>query len=384
MRFCNRSRRHRQFIIIMVFLFSVLCLPFLSSADQNLPSAGIRNQTIRVLLSRMNLSDRLHVKFTSPYLLQNDDGMQMLLREETEAAFLMRGDKIYLHVDGITLEAGSTIEMERVGNNEVGESGFYRVHFPELYLGDLRLDIKEGKLRPILSIHVEDYLLGVVPYEMSESFPLEALKAQAVAARTYTVRMMQSRASGLYDVKDTTSDQVYRGTPSGNANCVAAVDATKGVVLYSGSSLAQCYYTASNGGQTESTKNAWGSSLSYSTVKDDPYDLEHPSAKKTTATIQKDASGLNASLRDALVSGVKKALGAQTVEITSIKSITPCNPKYASPSRLYKTLTFNLGVLADGVSRSAKVDVGTYGELESWYGLSINSSSNETIAVEED
>lgn len=288
MHFCNRSRRHRQFIIMMVFLFSVLCLPFLSSADQKLPSAGIRNQTIRVLLSRMNLSDRLHVKLTSPYLLQNDEGMQMLLREETEAAFLLRGDKIYLHVDGITLEAGSTIEMVRAGNNEVGESGFYRVHFPELYLGDLRLDIKEGQLRPVLSIHVEDYLLGVVPYEMSESFPLESLKAQAVAARTYALRKQNENRD--YDVVDTTNDQVFKGYLSGNPTAERAVQETSGVCGFYKGKLAQCYYSASNGGQMELVESVWETDADYGyyTFGADPYDVENPESVVRSFEIQKE------------------------------------------------------------------------------------------------
>ena len=84
----------------------------------------------------------------------------------------------------------------------------------------------------IAHVYIEDYLYGVVPYEMGNSSNVEALKAQAVAARTYTVRMMSRRASNRYDVVDTTSDQVYRGTPSGNANCVTAIDSTRGIVLH--------------------------------------------------------------------------------------------------------------------------------------------------------
>ena len=52
------------------------------------------------------------------------------------------------------------------------EIGFRRVNYPALYQGDLRLKISEGALLPILTLHVEDYLLGVVPYEMSNSVPL--------------------------------------------------------------------------------------------------------------------------------------------------------------------------------------------------------------------
>ena len=59
------------------------------------------------------------------------------------------------------------------------------------------------------SLSVEDYLLGVVPYEMSNSFPLEALKAQAVCARTYALSHVQG--DPYYDLEDTTNDQVFRG-----------------------------------------------------------------------------------------------------------------------------------------------------------------------------
>ena len=72
-------------------------------------------------------------------------------------------------------------------------------------------------------------MLGVLPYEMDNSFPLEALKAQAVAARTYALKKMSVQAA-TYDVVDTTSDQVYNGTPSGNARCAQAVQETSGIV----------------------------------------------------------------------------------------------------------------------------------------------------------
>ena len=78
-----------------------------------------------------------------------------------------------------------------------------------LYPGDLEfkaVSTSSGyKLYTIAHIYIEDYLYGVLPYEMGSSAPLEALKAQAVAARTYTVRMMYYRSSSYYDVVDTTA-----------------------------------------------------------------------------------------------------------------------------------------------------------------------------------
>ena len=116
------------------------------------------------------------------------------------------------------------------------------------------------KLYTIAHINIENYLYGVVPYEMGSSAPLEALKAQAVAARTYTVRMMSARTSWLYDVVDTTGDQTYNGTPASASNCNTAVDGTEGILIKNGSAYTATYYSSSNGGQTESIKNAWGTS----------------------------------------------------------------------------------------------------------------------------
>ena len=103
-----------------------------------------------------------------------------------------------------------------------------------LYPGDLEFKAVSSsggyKLYTIAHVYIENYLYGVVPYEMGSSAPLEALKAQAVAARTYTVRMMTTRVNGLYDVVDTTGDQTYNGTPTSVSRCNTAVDQTKGIV----------------------------------------------------------------------------------------------------------------------------------------------------------
>ena len=134
-------------------------------------------------------------------------------------------------------------------------------------------------------MNVEDYLLGVVPYEMSDSFPLEALKAQAVCARTYALSHVDS--SREYDVVDTTNDQVFRPVLSVNSRTAQAVTETAGLVVTSGGTLASCYYSASNGGQTELPSHVWSqndASSCYAMV-DDPYDLENPESVRKKAVL---------------------------------------------------------------------------------------------------
>ena len=122
-------------------------------------------------------------------------------------------------------------------------------------------------IRPINSIRMEEYLRGVLPSEMIASWPKEALKAQAVAARTYAFR---HNATGIID--DTINYQVYGGYQS-FPNTDAAVRETEGQVLKYNGKLIDAVFSASNGGKTESNANAWGGTqIPYFIVKNDEFD----------------------------------------------------------------------------------------------------------------
>lgn len=247
-------------------------------------------------------------------------------------------------------------------------------------------------LMPVAHVQMEDYLYGVLPYEMGNSSPLEALKAQAIAARTYTIRMMEQRSGNTYDVVDTTADQLYKGTLSGNANCKAAVDATQGMVLKFGSRYAETYYSSSNGGQTESARNIWGGKgYDYLRVTDDPYDLASGSAKTKTATIYKDLAhgsnrqGLLTLLKQKAVSCLKQngyAATTSNTQLIRLDSLLLHTPKYSAPSKLYTKADFKMSVetVAAGggsVKTSVVVTADIFSELEKLFGMSLQSSSNE-------
>jgi SpoIID/LytB domain protein len=206
--------------------------------------------------------------------------------------------------------------------------------------------------------------------------------------------MMEKRASGRYDVKDTTSDQVYRGTPTGNANCVAAVDATKGIVLMYGSDYITTYYSASNGGQTETART--GSSYAYMKVKDDPFDYANPSSTIKKKTIYEDLTnagnpaGLLSLLRNKALATLQRSGYMATEENTvlkTLKSVTPHSPMYAAPSRLYTKMDFVFTVSTQNASGQASLITLTetcdiFAELESLLGLGIQSTQNELWSVE--
>lgn len=229
----------------------------------------------------------------------------------TQFSFKVCGGSYNANGIGLTNGETYTVKLEN-GNVNLYSNSSQLVYGPELiissaaemetvklthpkngerdYLGELRFTISGSSLQLVNHLNIEKYLYGVVPYEMSDSFPIEALKAQAVAARTYAANCIKG-ATGAYDLVDNTDDQVYKGYDSTKGNAIAAVDATSGKVLkYGDSAYVQCYYSASNGGWTEITQHRWTATetlKSYNQIKPDPYDVANPSSKQERLVLPK-------------------------------------------------------------------------------------------------
>ena len=284
----QRSIKKRWLAVLTALLLCIgLAAPVLAdSAD--IPAAGQTiDPQVRVLLRRLQITDRMDVSLSSAYGLRTAQGTEVYLPGGSQVSFQLKENSIFVYCGSLTLNGGDDLTLTRYADPDASEIGFRRVNYPALYQGDLRLKISDGVLLPILTLHVEDYLLGVVPYEMSNSFPLVALKAQTVAARTYVLR--KRSLEGDYDVVDTTNDQVFRGYVSGYGNAEKAVEETYGVCGFYKGKLAQCYYAASNGGQTELVESVWPGSgdYGYYAVTDDPYDVENPYSVVKSITLQK-------------------------------------------------------------------------------------------------
>lgn len=144
------------------------------------------------------------------------------------------------------------------------------------YYGDFFYErIDGGNLTVSNYLSMDDYVKGILPYEMSASWPLEALKAQAVCARTYTLAATGNRhRSQNFDICNTTCCQVYRGTNSSSATTDRAVEETSGIYAFYNGALAQTFYYSSNGGASEDVRNVWGSTsnLPYLSGVKDPYE----------------------------------------------------------------------------------------------------------------
>jgi len=130
----------------------------------------------------------------------------------------------------------------------------------------------ENDVTVINVLPLQEYVKGCVPYEMPPSWPLEALKAQAVAARTFVSYNTTRHDSLGFDICNTTCCQVYRGINSATANSNAAVDQTYGMfAYYNGSAINACYHS-SNGGSTENSGNVWTSTYPYLLAVEDPFE----------------------------------------------------------------------------------------------------------------
>ncbi len=129
------------------------------------------------------------------------------------------------------------------------------------YRGTLRMLADQGRVRIVNVLDIEAYLRGVVPAEMQASWPAEALKAQAVAARTYTLLHLDPNRD--YDVCATIDCQVYRGREVEHPASDAAIVATAGEVLTYGGVFARTYYHADSGGVIASSAEVWGSEIPY-------------------------------------------------------------------------------------------------------------------------
>jgi SpoIID/LytB domain protein len=144
------------------------------------------------------------------------------------------------------------------------------------YRGSIVVTLAGGKLQAVNRVPLERYLWGVVPGEMPADWHVQALKVQAVAARSYGLASRKTGSS--FDVYADTRSQVYGGISVEDPRTTAAVKATKGqVVLYNGK-VAWTYFSASSGGRTAAIQDVWPDAqpVPYLVSVDDPYDTISP------------------------------------------------------------------------------------------------------------
>ncbi len=300
-------------------LMSVLVALYI--ANPQLVQAVGDLSTVRVWLASMGTPSEVLFFLHGGYQIKNHS--DNVLTEGGYSVSLSDGQLLLKDDTGEALSMGKTFTLEAV------EDGAYlhvsNTAYGELnYLGSMTFSLDEEGIRLINSIRIEQYLYGVLPDVMGEDWPIEALKAQAVVARTYAVRSLQQRST--YDLVDTAENQIYQGYIGGGQNTAQAILETRGLVLKYEDEVASAYSTLSNGGMTESSLNRWGEALSYSKVIKDPYDLRNRDNSKAVWVKKYHQTELSSSLRERLLEVLENRLGdegysTEDILIRGIKDI---------------------------------------------------------------
>lgn len=250
---------------------------------------------VRVLISQRNHSEST-VRIYGNYAVHDAAGNALFIAQD-EAAYTVKAENSAVSLYsafGTLLYSGASVSFKefesshanncvKVDSVSMGNSDTDRT-----YRGDLNIYYfdKTGSyskrwagLYLVNDVYMEDYIQGVVAAEMGKEnkttpkkgWPIEAQKAQAVAARTFA--MNKTRSSLVFDVYDTSKSQAYFGITDW---CKAAVQATAGQILYYDNKVLRVHYTGTNGGDTEVTANYWGegeTGCGKESVREDVYDL---------------------------------------------------------------------------------------------------------------
>lgn len=402
----------KRWMIVLAVI--ILMISTLSMAQGN--TAG-ESGGVRVLLSNLGLTDSLKIGIYGSYSIEN----HITFQRGAELQIRLSPQGITLFYEGMTYFPGSRLILKRHQAQAGLENGLRLQDGLNLYTGDLHLSAAGGALQAVLLAPVEEYLMGVVPYEMSDDFPLEALKAQAIAARTYTLRNL--KPTQAYDLTDTTNDQVYYGLNAEKINAIKAVRETEGITCFFQNALAQCYYTASNGGFTESALNAWGrESIPYLGIIEDRYDRENPRSEVRSASLPRNITDQTTQLNPAMLKLLMDKLqprledlgyspDAAHIRIDEIVDIVPHTTRFGGEHGVMRFVRFDLKVSGRSLGRADQevsftvegnatqapqaqlsgfsslpqpisADIEIFPALEAALNLSINRNPNELVHVE--
>lgn len=131
------------------------------------------------------------------------------------------------------------------------------------YRGGILLKSSVGKIVVMNYINIEQYVSGVLAAEIGASAPMEAIKAQAVAARSFAGASVGAHKSNGFNLCSTTHCQVYKGVSGETANTNKATNDTKGEMIYSEGKPVNAYYAKNAGGHTQNSEDVWYATLPY-------------------------------------------------------------------------------------------------------------------------
>ena len=188
------------------------------------------------------------------------------------------------------------------------------------YRGTFEVSVAEGRVRVVNGVRLEQYLWGVVPDEVPDEWPAEALKAQAVVARSYALAVR--RRTGPFDLYADVRSQVYGGIASEERTTTAAVNATAGEVLLHAGKVATTFFFSTSGGRTANVEDIWGGRPTpYLVSVPDPHDSASPHHRwgpiVVPAARMAQVIGAGATILDVRTTRNRSGRAAQVVGVTA-------------------------------------------------------------------
>lgn len=335
----RRLLRPLCFMISVLFVLSIftMALPVRGAAAAN------NYSTVRVNL-KTNNATVLRVTAKGKYNVR-EAGVTIADQEFTLKS---SGSKIEIEIGGNTVYSGSECNIVPVNSNR--DAGYLTMN-SQNYLGEFRVKVRDNSyIQVINSVPMAYYLYGVLAGEMSDAYPLDALRAQALAAKGFVISKMTGEPN--YDIGDTSAEQVYKGYSSSWTKIMQAVDSTISDVLTVNGSYLKTYYSASNGGETQLPQYQWNgisSSITagYSIALDEP-DIGNGSSKFEKLEITYGNVGnISAELYALLTSEASKSASGTVTDIVAIHSVSAHTPKYAGVQRNMTKVSFDISYMVN-------------------------------------
>lgn len=225
--------------------------------------------------------------------------------------------------------------------------------------------IKGDQISIINHIEMENYLYGVVPREIPASSPMEALKAQAIVARSYALSGLNKHKGEGYNLCDKVDCQVYGAYDGEHTSTNQAVDETRGINVYYNGSIVSTPFHSTSGGYTEDSSKVWSAALPYLVAVEDKFSSNSPNSSWTISMTQKE-------VYDKLLAGginVGEILDMEIVSISEANRVQQLKIK---------------GTTGDTIITGAKLRslIGTTALKSTWFNIeSTGSSSNSETKV---
>ncbi len=196
-------------------------------------------------------------------LVTDYDSLTVIYSDDDEEGLMILGgeEQEFVYQSG----AAATLAVQPIGGATLFRDA--------AYLGGFEFCKTYNRCMIVVNcVGLEDYVKGVVPYEMAVGWPMEALKAQAVCARTYVVYNQNQFAEYGFDLTDSQLSQVYRGIGGANWWTDQAVDETRGELVRYEGEICEVYYSAGDGGATEDGRFVFDADHPYLCGKVDPFE----------------------------------------------------------------------------------------------------------------